>query len=187
MVAAVFVQADARDEEAPDEVGWVTGLSREYPWIAGIVAYAPVHAGSAVEPRLEFLAHQKLVVGVRRLLQGLPAESVTASRLVEGVRRLSVYGLTFDICATCDQLPAVAVLVEACPQTTFVLDHLGKPPVASGRLDPWRRHLTRIAVVAQRALQAVWADHRGGPRAGDRPTCGHSWSTRSMSSAHPAA
>jgi L-fuconolactonase len=28
---------------------------------------------------------------------------------------------------------------------TFVLDHLGKPDVAGGRLDPWRADLARLA------------------------------------------
>jgi L-fuconolactonase len=58
---------------------------------------------------------------------------------------LAEWGLTFDVCVTHDQLPAVEALVQACPRTAFVLDHLGKPPVASGRLDPWRENLARVA------------------------------------------
>jgi len=54
-------------------------------------------------------------------------------------------GLTFDVCVTHDQLPAVAGLVAGCPAASFVLDHLGKPPVAARRLDPWRSDLARLA------------------------------------------
>lgn len=139
---AVFVQADCRDDEALDEVHWVQDAGP--PLVQGIVAYAPVHLGAAVEPRLAALAAEPLVVGVRRLLQGEPAAAIVDAELAEGVRLLGSWDLTFDLCVTHDQLPAVAELVEACPATSFVLDHLGKPPVAAGRLDPWRADLARL-------------------------------------------
>ena len=53
------------------------------------------------------------------------------------------------------QLPAVAALVEACPGTSFVLDHLGKPAVAAALLDPWREDIARLAVFPNITLQAV--------------------------------
>lgn len=145
LAGAVFVQADCRDEEALDEVRWVEQLASSHPFILGVVAYAPVHRGRAVERQLVALAEHPLVVGVRRLLQGGPVEAITDQSLVRGVRMLPEWGLTFDVCVTHPQLPAVDQLVQACPRTKFVLDHLGKPPIASGRLDPWRDHLARIA------------------------------------------
>lgn len=145
LTGAVFVQADCRDDEALDEVGWVAGLARDHPVIRGIVAYAPLHRGRAAEHDLARVAAEPLVVGVRWLLQERPREEITGKALIRGVQLLAEWGLTFDLCGTHDQLPAVASLVEACPRTSFVLDHLGKPPVASGQLDPWREDLARIA------------------------------------------
>jgi predicted TIM-barrel fold metal-dependent hydrolase len=142
---AVFVQADCRDEEALDEVRWVERLAEAHPVLSGIVAYAPLQRGRAAEHHLEQLAERPLVVGVRRLLQGHPLEAITARPFVRGVRMLAEWGLTFDVCVTHDQLPAVSELVQACPHTTFVLDHLGKPPIADGRMSPWRDQLARIA------------------------------------------
>jgi L-fuconolactonase len=37
--------------------------------------------------------------------------------------------------------------VRSCPGTSFVLDHLGKPPVRSGELDPWRENIARLAAL----------------------------------------
>jgi predicted TIM-barrel fold metal-dependent hydrolase len=145
LTGAVFVQADCRDTEALDEVRWVMDLARDHPLIRGIVAYAPVHRGRLAWDDLAAVAASPLVVGVRWLLQGRPREEITGKALICGLRLLAEWDLTFDLCATHDQLTAVASLVEACPQTTFVLDHLGKPPVAEGRLDPWRGDLARIA------------------------------------------
>jgi L-fuconolactonase len=143
----VFVQADCRDDEALDEVRWVQAMASEQPLIRGIVAYAPVHLGAAAEGRLRALACEPLVVGVRRLLQGLPAEAIVARELVAGVRLLAASGLTFDLCATHDQLPQVLGLVRSCPETLFVLDHVGKPAVRSGLFDPWRADLERLAAL----------------------------------------
>lgn len=145
LTGAVFVQADCRDGEALDEIRWVAGLARDHPLIRGIVAYAPVHRGRQAWRDLVAVAAHPLVVGVRWLLQGRSADEITGTALTCGLRLLAEWGLTFDLCATHDQLPAVASLVEACPQTSFVLDHLGKPPVVSGKLDPWRDDVARIA------------------------------------------
>jgi len=143
LAGAVFVQADCREDEALDEVRWVQDVAQ--PLVCGIVAYAPVHRGVAAEPELDALADVPLVVGVRRLLQGGPVEAILGRRLADGVRLLAERELTFDLCVSHDQLRAVARLVEACPATSFVLDHLGKPPVAAARLDPWREDIARLA------------------------------------------
>jgi len=143
----VFVQADCRDSEALDEVHWVQALAAEEPLIRGIVAYAPLHLGQAAESHLRTLASEPLVVGVRWLLQGRPAEPIMAPELITGVRMLADWGLTFDLCATHDQLPQVCGLVGSCPETRFVLDHLGKPAVRAGALDPWRADLETLAAL----------------------------------------
>jgi L-fuconolactonase len=145
LTGAVFVQADCRDEEALDEVEWVERLAAAHPYLCGIVAYAPLHRGRAAERYVAMLAERPLVVGVRRLLQGQPLEAITAPALVRGVRMLSEWNLAFDVCVTHDQLPAAVELVRACPRTSFVLDHLGKPPVAGGGSSAWREDLARLA------------------------------------------
>ncbi len=141
----VFVQADCRDDEALDELHWVQALAARQPLIRGIVAYAPLHLGAAARSHVRALADEPLVVGVRRLLQGQPAQTITSPELIAGVRLLAEAGLTFDLCVTHDQLPQVRWLVRACPETAFVLDHLGKPAVRSGILDPWRANLEKLA------------------------------------------
>jgi L-fuconolactonase len=145
ITGAVFVQADCRDDEALDEVRWVTELADDHRFLRGIVAYAPLHRGTSAGRHLEALAAEPLVVGVRRLLQGLSSKAITDPDLIAGIRLLPARELTFDLCVTHDQLLPVAALVDACPETTFVLDHLGKPPVASAQLDPWREDLARVA------------------------------------------
>lgn len=141
----VFVEADCAPQEALGEVQWVASLSSRAVPIVGIVAHAPLHEGARVEGHLTRLSQEALVVGVRRLLQDEPLALLEAPALVEGTRLLATYGLTSDLCITWEQLPAVTKLVAACPETSFVLDHLAKPAVADRALEPWRSDLRRLA------------------------------------------
>jgi L-fuconolactonase len=75
------------------------------------------------------------------------------------------------------QLPALTDLVARCDAVTFVLDHLGKPDVAGGRLDPWRADLARLAKLPNVACKlsglATEADPRGWTPADLRPYLDH--------------
>ena len=64
---------------------------------------------------------------------------------VGGVRVVGDVGLPFDACVREHQLRDVVELAHACPQTSIVLDHLGKPPVAAGGSALWRRGFAQLA------------------------------------------
>jgi predicted TIM-barrel fold metal-dependent hydrolase len=141
----VFVQADCRDHEALDEARWAGELITRDPRVRGIVAYAPVHLGARAREHITALTLLPGVVGVRRLLQDEPLPALSDPALAEGICLLAGHQLPFDLCIRHHQLRAAAALAAACPEVTFVLDHLGKPPVAAGGLDPWRDHLAQLA------------------------------------------
>lgn len=145
VVGFVFVQADCRDGEALDEVAWVTSLAEAEPRVQAIIAHAALDRGHEVYDHLMRLANTPRVVGVRRLLQDEPNALLAQPSFIAGVQLLAGFGFTFDLCVRHGQLRAVAELVAACPEVTFVLDHLGKPPVASRALDPWRADLGTLA------------------------------------------
>ena len=142
----VFVEADCRPEEALSEVEWVrTGWPPQPAPILGIVAHVPLERGASIAKLLASLSGRDRVVGVRRLLQHEPLSLLQDDGLLAGTRLLAAWGLTSDLCLTWDQLPAVTKLVRHCPDTSFVIDHVAKPPVGSGRMDPWRSDLRKLA------------------------------------------
>lgn len=142
----VFVQCDCDPAQSRQEVAWVTELARTEPGLRGIVAFAPLELGAAVEPALGQLADNPLVKGVRRLLQSEPdPEFCLRPDFVRGVHRLARPGLSFDLCLRHHQLAAATRLVRQCPEVRFVLDHIGKPDIRARRLDPWRAELRELA------------------------------------------
>lgn len=165
IAAMVYVQVDVAPAYALLEAQHVAQLAAHEPRLQGIVAWAPLEDGECARSMLEALvAVGPLVKGVRRILQGEsdPAYCLQPS-FVRGVEMLAAYGLSFDICIYHYQLPAVIELVQQCPDVTFILDHIGKPDIRHGVLDPWRAHLAMLArlpnVVCKISGVATEADH----------------------------
>jgi L-fuconolactonase len=144
----VFVQCDCVADQAFAEAEWVSGLARQDGRIRGIVARASLEKGDAAEPEVARLAALPLVKGVRRLIQGEPDLGFCLRPdFVRGVQLLHRHGLSFDLCLTHPQLANTIKLVRQCPDVNFVLDHIGKPDIRAGRLDPWRDELRELATL----------------------------------------
>jgi L-fuconolactonase len=143
----VMVQAGAQPDDERSELDWIASLASSEPALVGMVVHAPVENGLAVRDLVERLAATPLAVGIRRLIQDEGAGFASTSQFVEGVRVVGDVGLPFDICVRAPERADVAPLVDACPDVSFVLDHLGKPAIADGEWEPWR---TQLAELAQR-------------------------------------
>jgi L-fuconolactonase len=153
----LFVECGRDPAENVEEAAWVGELAAREPRIRGIVAHASVERGRAVSEELAALREHSLVRGVRRLLQDEPDPRFCLQpEFVEGVRAVGEHGFTFDLCIFHHQLMAVKELVRRCPEVTFVLDHVGKPAIREGRLDPWRTDLLDLA-----SLPNVWCKLSG--------------------------
>ncbi len=142
----VFLQCDCDPTQFQAEADWVTEVARTDPRICGIVPWAPLEKGDAAGPALAQLASNPLVKGIRRIIQfEADQEFCLRPDFVRGVQSLHGHGLSFDLCINHRQLANTIELVRRCPDVSFVLDHIGKPDIKSGRLDPWRAELRELA------------------------------------------
>ena len=141
----VFVQCDTHPDDGLKETAWVTSLAAVDPRIRGIVAWAPLEEGEQVAPFVEKLAENRLVKGIRRLIQSESVDFCIEPNFVSGVKVLSRYGLSFDICIFHPQLANAIRLVEQCPHVQFILDHIGKPDIKHQLFDPWKQEIATLA------------------------------------------
>jgi L-fuconolactonase len=65
--------------------------------------------------------------------------------VLRGLRAVAAAGLRYDLLTLPPHLPAATAAVRAVPELTFVLDHLSKPPIAAGDLEPWATDVRRLA------------------------------------------
>lgn len=147
IVSAVFMEGDVPLAQQDDETHHFSHLAnndRDTLPIDAVIAGA--WPESADFPgRLERLAADPRVRGVRRVLHTMPDDLSQTPRFAENLRLLAKYDLTFDLCVRPHLLPRITGLVGQCPETLFVLDHCGVPNVAQGERDPWRDDLRRLA------------------------------------------
>ncbi len=167
--AMVYLEVDLARDYRLLEAAWVVDRAKEDPRLKGIVASAPVEYGDQLHAFLDALVAlnplgRTLIKGVRRLLQSEPdPDFCLQPSFVKGVQILSDYGLSFDICIVHPQLAAAVELVRRCPDTNFILDHLGKPSIKAHLLDPWRTQIKELAslpnVICKVSGAVTEADH----------------------------
>jgi L-fuconolactonase len=162
----VFLECAVDKAYYQQEAAWVTALAAQDSRIQGIVAFAPLEEGEGVRPAIEaLLAANPLLKGIRRIVQG-EADVAYCLRpdFVRGVQLLADYGLSFDICIYHIQLASAVQLVAQCPNVRFILDHIGKPDIKNGVMEPWRTELRELAamphVVCKVSGLVTEADHQ---------------------------
>ncbi|NNG38757.1 amidohydrolase family protein [Flexivirga sp. ID2601S] len=116
--------------------------------VAGVVGWLDLTAPD-LDERIAALRASPggdLLVGIRHQIQD-ESDPRWAERedVVRGVRTVGEAGLVYDLLVQQPQWEAGRRLVERCPGTRFVLDHAGKPPIASGELAAWTWWIADLA------------------------------------------
>jgi L-fuconolactonase len=86
------------------------------------------------------------LTGVRHVVQAEPDDAfLLRADFQRGVALLPSFGMTYDLLIYPRHLPAARVFADRNPDLRIVLDHLAKPPIAAGHIEPWARELRALA------------------------------------------
>ncbi|MBM3525627.1 MAG: hypothetical protein FJX57_21980, partial [Alphaproteobacteria bacterium] len=133
----ILVQAanDRRDTELMLEA------MSEHSWILGVVGWLDLMRGARVEETAAELSSMGRVVGIRHLIHNeADPDWIVRPGVLEGLRTIAGFGLAYDIVSVLPRhLEHVPTVARAAPDLRLVIDHLSKPPIASGELSEWRR------------------------------------------------
>jgi L-fuconolactonase len=141
IVGSVAVQA----RQSLTESHWLLELAAADPFIKGVVGWVNLRSPRVAE-ELASLAADPRFVGVRHVVQDEPdPRFVLGADFVRGLRCLAPLGLTYDLLLYPHHLPAAVELADLLPDQPFVLDHLAKPRIKVGELEPWRRDIEALA------------------------------------------
>ncbi|MFF5212993.1 amidohydrolase family protein [Streptosporangium sp. NPDC000396] len=146
VTATVVVQTVCVPEETPE----LLALAADSDLIAGVVGWTDLTAPDIADT-LAALREEpggEHLVAIRHQVQ---EERDPWWLLRQDVRRgllaVAAAGLAYDLVVKPHQLPAAITAAAGLTGLTFVLDHLGKPPVATGALTPWADDLRRLAAL----------------------------------------
>ncbi|MBL8837886.1 MAG: amidohydrolase family protein [Alphaproteobacteria bacterium] len=144
--AMVFVQCEADFAAYEREADWVAEQARVDPRIKGLVAWAPLERGGAVAADLARLKRHGILRGIRRIIQFEDdIDFCLRPAFIEGVRTLRDFDLSFDICIDHRHMANILKFVAAIPDVPMILDHIGKPSIRDGALQPWSSQLRTLS------------------------------------------
>jgi L-fuconolactonase len=136
---SIAVQA----RQSVEETSWQLDLARENDFIAGVVGWAPLATAELGSFLAEYAGAPKLV-GLRHVVQGEAAGFLDGKAFNEGIAALLGTGLVYDVLIFERQLEEAIRFVDRHPRQSFVVDHIAKPRIAEGVLEPWRRQIREL-------------------------------------------
>ncbi len=137
---AIAVQA----RQSTAETEWLLDVAATTPEIVGVVGWLDLREAD-LSQQLERFRAEPLLRGVRHVVQAEATGFLADARFNKGVSQLHATGLVYDILIHAGQLGEAIRFVDRHPQQSFVLDHLGKPRVREGLLEPWQREFRELA------------------------------------------
>lgn len=149
VVKTVYMEVDVDPSQQDAEIEYVSDLCRrkDNPMAAAVISGRP-----ASDQFSKYLARHKdnpHLRGLRQVLhgEGTPPGYCLQESFIAGIRALGEQGWSFDLCMRSTELADAVKLVDACPNTRFILDHCGNASVLAKDLSQWQRD---IAVLAER-------------------------------------
>lgn len=142
----VLVQTITVAAETPEFLA----LAAERELIGGVVGWTDLTAPEVADElaRLRELPGGRYLKGIRHQVQGEPdPEWLLRPDVRRGLAAVAEAGLVYDLIVQPHQLPSAAAAAAALPELTFVLDHLGKPPIVAGDLEPWASGVRALAAL----------------------------------------
>ncbi|MGW1006023.1 amidohydrolase family protein [Streptomyces sp. NPDC002520] len=142
--ATVMVQTVTVPEETPE----MLAQAAADPLVAGVVGWTDLTAPDVADTlaRLRELPGGGRLVGIRHQVQSEPdPQWLVRDDVLRGLSAVADAGLAYDLVILPHQLPAATAAARRLPGLRFVLDHIGKPGIAAGALEPWASELRDLA------------------------------------------
>lgn len=137
----ILVQAAPTCEESE----FILSIADRDERVLGVVGWLDLFSPDHLQSFQSLRRHPKLV-GFRIMIQDMP----DSSRILDDafVKALTLYAkedIPVDLLVTSNQLPHTLELLQRVPGLRGVIDHIGKPPIAEGELEPWLHTMGEIA------------------------------------------
>jgi L-fuconolactonase len=131
-----------------DETRAYLELAGRHKAIGGVVGWVDL-TDAAIEATLAELRAGRggeYLVGIRHQVHDEEdAEWLMRDDVFRGLQTVADAGLVYDLLVRTRELAAAYAALRRVPELRAVVDHIAKPPIASGEIEPWEARLTRLA------------------------------------------
>ncbi len=136
----IAVQAD----QSENETEFLLNLAENNSFIKGIVGWVDLQSDN-VNERLAHYCRKNIFKGVRHIVQAESNDFMMGKKFQNGISSLKQFELTYDILVFPSQLSAAIQLVNKFPDQKFVIDHMAKPHIKSGKMAAWKKDIELLA------------------------------------------
>lgn len=146
-LAAAGIEGTILVQAAPTEAEtmFLLGIAERADVVRGVVGWTEFDAADAVS-RIDALSARKLLVGLRPMVQDIQDDDwLLGPALPPALSAMARNGLVLDALVKPRHLPRLLRVVDNHSGLQFVLDHCGKPQLASGEIATWERDIASLA------------------------------------------
>jgi L-fuconolactonase len=137
----ILVQAAPTERET----AFLLDVAENAEVVRGVVGWTDFDAADG-PARIDGMAAQGLLVGLRPMVQDIADDDwLLRPQLAPLLAKMAERNLVFDALVLPRHLPRLLRVVDRHPDLRFVLDHFGKPRLASGDIAQWRLDIARLA------------------------------------------
>jgi L-fuconolactonase len=147
VVKTIYMEVDVAPEQQNEEAEYVIGLCQraDNPMVAAVISGRP--ASDAFAKYIRQYKDSAVIKGVRQVLhaESTPPGYCLDEKFIKGIRLLGELNKSFDLCMRGKELGDAAKLIDACPDTRFILDHCGNPDIHAQDPAQWQKGIAEVA------------------------------------------
>ncbi len=142
---SVVVQANT----VIDETHWLLGLAETHPMVLGVVGWVDL-TDPNLGATLDTLQKHPKFKGVRHPVHDeTDLKWLIRPDVIRGLKELARRHIPYDLLLRPPHLRLIPVVADGVPDLKMVLDHIGKPPIASGKMEGWTHDIQAAAKIPQ--------------------------------------
>jgi len=137
----ILVQAAQTEAETE----FLLSLAATTDFIAGVTGWLDM-ADADFPTHLAHFRQNPKFLAIRPMLQDLADDAwILQPQVLQNLQHLSDTGFRIEFLTLPRHLPHVLVALKELPKLHVVIDHLSKPPIASGVMEPWATLMAQVA------------------------------------------
>lgn len=130
------------------ETAFMLDIAEHAQLVRGVVGWIDFDADDAVA-RIDAVAPRELLVGLRPMVQDIADDDwLLRPALAAQLEAMVRHDLVFDALVLPRHLQRLVQVVDRHPDLQFVLDHFGKPHLATGDIAAWKDDIAALATRA---------------------------------------
>jgi L-fuconolactonase len=142
VVQTIIVQA----AQTVAETDFILQLAEETDFVAGVIGWFDLEDENFPLIFAEKLKKHPKLLGVRPMLQDLADDHwITRRKVMTNLDYLAEQQVVFEFLTYTRHLPMVLEVLEQVPRLHAVIDHISKPEIKAGRMEPWQELISKVA------------------------------------------